>query len=80
MYVQHEKYLPTEVTISMGNERLGALSEVVFHIEEGSFYNCVMPGKYITHKHARKYHIEENKYQKKIYSFKIVLFLYLSIL
>ena len=41
---QHEKYLPTEVTISMANERLGAQTEVVFHIEEGSFYNCVMPG------------------------------------
>jgi hypothetical protein len=29
----------------MANERLGAQTEVVFHIEEGSFYNCVMPGK-----------------------------------
>ena len=36
--------LPTEVTISMANERLGQLSEVVFSIQEGSFYNCVMPG------------------------------------
>ena len=37
--------LHSEVTISMGNERLGQLSEVVFSILEGSFYNCVMPGK-----------------------------------
>ena len=29
----------------MANERLGAQEEVVFHIQEGSFYNCVMPGK-----------------------------------
>ena len=36
--------LPTEVTISMANERLGQMSEVVFSIQEGSFYNCVMPG------------------------------------
>ena len=38
--------LPTEVTISMANERLGQMSEVVFSIEEGSFYNCVMPGEW----------------------------------
>ena len=37
--------LPTEVTISMANERLGQMSEVVFSIQEGSFYNCVMPGE-----------------------------------
>ena len=37
--------LPTEVTISMANERLGQLYEVVFSIQEGSFYNCVMPGR-----------------------------------
>ena len=36
--------LPTQVTISMANERLGQMSEVVFSIQEGSFYNCVMPG------------------------------------
>ena len=36
--------LPTQVTISMANERLGQVSEVVFSIQEGSFYNCVMPG------------------------------------
>ena len=28
----------------MANERLGQMSEVVFSIQEGSFYNCVMPG------------------------------------
>ena len=32
------------MTISMANERLGQMSEVVFSIQEGSFYNCVMPG------------------------------------
>ena len=37
--------LPTQVTISMANERLGQMSEVVFSIQEGSFYNCVMPGR-----------------------------------
>ena len=34
-----------QVTISMANERLGQMSEVVFSIQEGSFYNCVMPGR-----------------------------------
>ena len=37
--------LPTQVTLSMANERLGQMSEVVFSIQEGSFYNCVMPGR-----------------------------------
>ena len=37
--------LPTQVTISMANERLGQMSEVVFSIQEGAFYNCVMPGQ-----------------------------------
>jgi hypothetical protein len=40
----------------MGNERLGALAEVVFHIEEGSFYNCVMPGTEVV------FHIEEGSF------------------
>ena len=44
---KHDKYLPTEVTISMANERLGQQAEVVFSIQEGSFYNCVMPGTLI---------------------------------
>ena len=39
--------LPTQVTISMANERLGQMSEVVFSIQEGSFYNCVMPGGFL---------------------------------
>ena len=28
----------------MANERLGQQVEVTFHIQEGSFYNCIMPG------------------------------------
>ena len=43
--VQSDQYLHTEVTISMANERLGTQAEVVFHIEEGAFYDCVMPGE-----------------------------------
>ena len=40
---QEDKFLPTEVTLSLANERLGQLAEVVFSIQEGAFYNCVMP-------------------------------------
>ena len=30
----------------MANERLGQQVEVTFHIQEGSFYNCIMPGQH----------------------------------
>jgi hypothetical protein len=32
-----------EISLQLENERLGPATEQVFHIQEGSFYNCVMP-------------------------------------